>query len=58
MTATLCTGITRADKYGEWSEHVGGACSEEKKTSLWRGRVSSFTLRPSPLPWVRHVDIR
>ena len=57
MIATLCTGITRADKYEERSEHVG-ACSEEKKTSRWRGLVSSFTLRPLPLPGVRHVDIR
>ncbi|AZF09832.1 hypothetical protein C4J93_1620 [Pseudomonas sp. R2-37-08W] len=57
MIATLCTGVTRANKYEERSEHVG-ACSEEKKTSRWRGLVSSFTLRPLPLPGVRHVDIR
>ncbi|ALQ02540.1 hypothetical protein AK973_2091 [Pseudomonas brassicacearum] len=57
MIATLCTGITRADKYEERSEHVG-ACSEGKGTSLWRGSQTSFTLRPPPLPWVRHVDIR
>ncbi|MNZ59398.1 hypothetical protein D3C78_774360 [compost metagenome] len=57
VVATLGTGITRADEYEERSEHVG-ACSDERGTSLWRGLNSSFTLRPPPLPWVRHVDIR
>ncbi|MNO82713.1 hypothetical protein D3C76_739960 [compost metagenome] len=57
VVTTLGTGVTRTDVYEERSEHVG-ACSEERGTSLWRGLNSSFTLRPPPLPWVRHVDIR
>ncbi|MNE12503.1 hypothetical protein D3C80_1053040 [compost metagenome] len=57
VIATFGTGVTRTDKYEERSEHVG-ACSDERGTSLWRGLNSSFTLRPPPLPWVRHVDIR